>query len=79
MLMPLSLITEYTRADFVNITISIQIELTASHQKKKSAMAHVEDITITQIMLLDDTKLILARMYVQQRVPHNDLNMFVIS
>lgn len=59
----------YKRNDFTNTTISVQIELSASHQIKLSAMIHFGDIIVTnQCNFPDESKLIQATIDEHQRI-----------
>jgi exonuclease III len=69
----------YKRNDFAYATMPVHTELTASYQTKLRAMSHVGDIIVTQVSLPDESKFILATVYVHQRVTYNDLAVFLTS
>lgn len=54
-------------------------ELIASQQVKPREIFHIGNTIFTQINLLDISRYILATVYVHQRVPSNELAMFLTS
>lgn len=58
----------YKRNDFAYTTITVQIKLIASHQMKLSAMSHVGDTIVLQLILSDESKFKVATIYVDQRL-----------